>query len=157
MKYVLCLVVFCLFGCSVHRDAVRSLDATQTDHIGLDAVDVRSKNGVLENFRLFRGEYVIRGNWKIFDTSASQLPDGSFPLLAEGCTEEQGDIAESEQTNEIIHAQDSSALSMDRNKRENIQETVTTKFGSKTGINWFKVLLFGIVVGVIYLKYGKKN
>lgn len=162
MRYVLYLVFVCLFGCSVHRDVNRSLETSRTENLELDAVGIRNGNSVAENSRLFQGGYFIRGKWRIFDTSAPQLPDGSFPVLAEGSTEEQGNMEETEQERKETNAQDSSVLSVRNTAQEDTRETMSDRLGGKTETAWFKMLILGILIGIvgvvlIWWKYGKKN
>jgi len=162
MKYVLCLLAFFYCSCSVYRDTTRSVDTDRTSNVELDALDARYENSILEKQRLLQGGYIIRGSWKIFDTKAPQLPDGSFPVLAEGNTEERGSVEESAQKNEETHSRDSSALSVNSSDEESVREYTSDKVDSETKTGWFRMLLFGIVLGVIgllviWMKYGKKN
>lgn len=160
MKYVLLLVFILLMGCSVHRDTARSVNAYSTETLVLDALDVREESIVLDHIRLFRGGYIIRENWKVFDTAAPQLPDGSFPVLAEGSSEKRGDLEETEQANEVTQARDSAELSINRIDKDSYQETDKTRMDGKTDMSWLKMVLLGFVIGLIIffiVKYGKKN
>ncbi len=162
MKYVLFLVCACLLGCSVHRNVDSSVQKRSEDNLQLDVTDVRDLGSVLERNRLFQGGYTLRGNWKIYDTSAPQLPDGSFPILAEGSTEEQGTIEEKEESREETSSRDSSNVSVTASGVESEDSAYSERAGGKVGIGWLNALIWGVcigfvLIGLLWWKYGKKN
>ncbi len=162
MKYVLALVCSCLLGCSVHRDVDSSVQKRREDNLQLDATNVRDLGSISVRERLFQGGYMLKGNWRIYDTSAPQLPDGSFPILAEGSTEEQGTVEEKEKSRKETISRDSSNVSVTASGVESEDRDVSERTGGEIGIGWLNALIWGVcigfvLIGLLWWKYGKKN
>lgn len=162
MKYVLVLVCSCLLGCSVHRNIDSDVQKRREETLQLDVANVRNMGSTSVHERLFQGGYTLKGNWKIYDTSAPQLPDGSFPVLAEGNTEEQAKIEELEETRTETSGKDSSNVSVLATTMDTEDRKETERTGGEIAINWIKALIWGVCIGVLLIvllwwKYGKKN
>lgn len=162
MKHVLVLVCAFMLGCSVHRNVDSVVQKRREEGLQFDASTMRDMGGLSFRERLFQGGYTLKGNWRIYDNSAPQLPDGSFPVLAEGFTEEKTTIEEMEKDETKTTIRDSLNVYVTTSGVDSEIRKGSERTNGEISFNWLRAFAWGIclgivLIGLVWWKYGKKN